>query len=170
MKPTVLRTRGPPQLRSKRAVAGLRARCAPVSELLVDLRKVGGRCRKQPRPGTYGGSKMQRKSKARAGVRPRHRRPCATSSGGRCTCKPGWEGYVWINRDGRKERRTFSTRAAAQAWVNDAKRAVRLGQMRAATRTTVREAAASWLRDAEAGIIRNRSGDLFKPATLRRSE
>jgi integrase len=39
--------------------------------------------------------------------------------------------------------------------------------MRAPTATTVREAWATWMSGAEAGTIRNRSGDRFKPSTLR---
>ncbi|HKH65487.1 MAG TPA: site-specific integrase [Solirubrobacterales bacterium] len=47
------------------------------------------------------------------------------------------------------------------------KRGVDLGTLRAPTKRTLDEAAAAWLAGAETGTVRNRSGNRYKPATLR---
>ena len=39
--------------------------------------------------------------------------------------------------------------------------------MRAPTRTTLAEAAAEWLSAAQAGVVRTRSGEAYKPSALR---
>jgi hypothetical protein len=44
---------------------------------------------------------------------------------------------------------------------------VRKGALRAATDATLREASAAWLDGARDGVIRNRSGDPYKPSVLR---
>ena len=55
----------------------------------------------------------------------------------------------------------------ALAWRQEAKTAVRTGELRAPSPTTVAEAAQEWLERAEAGVIRTRSGDAYKPAAIR---
>lgn len=66
-----------------------------------------------------------------------------------------------------KIRKTFPTKAEARSWQADAKRAVDHGALRAPTRRTLAEAASAWIKGAESGDIRNRSGQAYKPATLR---
>ncbi len=101
------------------------------------------------------------------GIRARHTRACASSDGRRCTCSPSYEASVFSARDGKKLRKTFATLAAAKAWRSDVATAVRKGALRAPTQTTLREAADAWLAGAEEGIVRSRSGERFKPSTLR---
>ncbi len=101
------------------------------------------------------------------GIRIRHTRACGTTRGGRCTCSPSYEASVFSVRDGKKLRKTFATLAAAKAWRADVATAVRKGTMRSPTETTLRAAAEAWLAAAEEGIIRSRSGERFKPSTLR---
>jgi integrase len=72
---------------------------------------------------------------------------------------------VYSARDRQKIRRTFRTQAEARAWRHDAHGALRT--MAGPSRITLREAAEEWLDGARGGKIRNRSGDVFKPATLR---
>jgi hypothetical protein len=55
------------------------------------------------------------------GVRQRHGREC--NRNGRCKCP--YEAFVYSKRDRKKIRKTFPTHAAAQAWRDDAKTAVR---------------------------------------------
>lgn len=74
---------------------------------------------------------------------------------------------VWSERDRQPIRKTFPSRAAAQAWREDAKVALRQGALRAPSPVTIREAAEVWMRGAKEGAIRNRSGDRYKPSTLR---
>jgi integrase len=108
-----------------------------------------------------------RSQRSPQGIRVRHSRSCKSTSGGRCNCRPSYEASVYSARDGRKIRRTFPTLAAARAYRSDASSALRKGLLRAPSATTVRDAAEAWLAGARDGSIRTRSGDQFKPSTLR---
>jgi integrase len=108
-----------------------------------------------------------RSQRSPQGIRVRHSRSCKSTSGDRCNCRPSYEASVYSARDDRKIRRTFPTLAAARAWRSDASSALRKGTMRAPSATTVREAAEAWLAGARDGSTRTRSGDQFKPSTLR---
>jgi integrase len=104
------------------------------------------------------------------GIRERHARTCTSSDGGRCSCTPTFEAWVWSKRDGRKIRRTFSGTGAlaeAKSWRADATVGVRRGTMSAATSATLRSAADAWLEGAKSGAVRTRSGDPYKPSALR---
>ena len=101
------------------------------------------------------------------GIRKRHSEGCSAREGGRCNCKAGWEASVYSRRDGKKIRKRFPREAEARSWRAEAKRALDHGTLRAPTRTTLRQVAEIWLAGAEAGEIRTRSGQPYKPATLR---
>ncbi len=57
--------------------------------------------------------------------------------------------------------------AAAKGFRDDARTAARKGALRAPAPTTVRKAGEAWLAGARDGSIRTRSGDQFKPSTIR---
>jgi integrase len=78
-----------------------------------------------------------------------------------------YEAWVWPTKDRKKIRKRFPSYAAARSWRADAKRQVDQGALRAPTETTLRQAAEAWLEGAGSGEIRNRSGEPYKPATLR---
>lgn len=101
------------------------------------------------------------------GIEVRHARTCRAQAGGRCNCSPTYRAHVWSDRDRKRIRKTFPSRAAAQAWRDDAKVALRQGALRAPSPVTIREAAEVWMRGAKEGAIRNRSGERYKPSTLR---
>ncbi len=101
------------------------------------------------------------------GITKRHSRTCRSREGGRCNCEPIFEAWVWSSKDAKKVAKRFPSYAAARSWRADAKRQIDQGALRAPTATTLREAAEAWLQGAESGEIRNRSGDRYKPATLR---
>jgi integrase len=101
------------------------------------------------------------------GIEKRHAKDCASRSGGRCRCDGGFRASVYSPLDGKKIRKTFPSRAEARSWQADAKRAVDHGALRTPTRRTLAEAASAWIQGAESGDIRNRSGQAYKPATLR---
>jgi integrase len=97
------------------------------------------------------------------GVRQRHGLKCARKV--RCDCP--WEASVYSKRDAKKIRKAFPTKAAAVAWRDDSRSAVRKGSMSAPPATTVTEAADAWLARAHAGTSLTRSGDPYKPSALR---
>jgi len=101
------------------------------------------------------------------GIRVRHGKRCRSLDGGPCNCAKSYEAAVFSVRDGKKLRKSFPTVAAARQWRADAQSAVSRGSMRAPTATTLREAAAAWVAGARDGTIRTRSGDTFKPSTIR---
>ena len=101
------------------------------------------------------------------GIVRRHYNGCPARAGSRCRCRAGYEAFVYSPRDGKKVRKTFPSLAEAKSWRAEAKRAVDLGTLRTPSRKTLAQSAATWLSQAEAGEIRNRSGNSYKPATLR---
>jgi len=102
-----------------------------------------------------------------AGIVKRHSKGCRSRDARGCSCKLSYEAWVYSPRDGRKVRRTFSNFAEARSWRADAKRQIDQGSLRAPSQLMLREAARAWLAGAEAGEICNRSGQPYKPSTLR---
>ena len=101
------------------------------------------------------------------GITVRHSRRCGIHEGRPCSCTPSYRAEVWSARDGKKIRKDCRTLAEAKAWRADAMREIRLGTRRASAPLTVAEAAETWLTGARAGSIRNRSGDEYKPSSIR---
>jgi integrase len=123
-------------------------------------------CVEVPRPqGSRGVGESPRA--VREGVQIRHSRGCDARIGAACSCSPTYQAQVWSARDRKPIRKTFPSIAEALAWRQEAQVALRKGTLRAPTAATLQEAAAEWLVAAEAGIIRTRSGDTYKPAALR---
>ncbi len=100
---------------------------------------------------------------AAEGVFQRHGNRCS----GRARCDCPWQASVYSPRDGKKIRKAFPTKAAALAWREEKKPAVRKGELRAPTSTTVRAAAEAFMAGARDGSIPTSSGGRYKPATLR---
>jgi integrase len=112
-------------------------------------------------------SKPNGARRQQTGIRPRHSRTCATSSGGDCNCRPAWEASVYLRREGKKVRKSFATLAEARSWRHDAGAAAGKGALRAPIKLTLDQAAVEWFAGARVGTIRNRSGDAYKPSVLR---
>lgn len=104
---------------------------------------------------------------AATGIRRLHSTGCPSREGSRCRCSAGWEASVYSPRDGRKIRKTFKREGEARSWRADAKRALDHGTLRASGQETLHSAAERWLAGVESGKIRSRSGQPFKPATIR---
>lgn len=102
-----------------------------------------------------------------AGIVKRHSKLCRGRNGQGCNCVVSYEAWVFSSRDGRKIRRTFTSYAEARSWRADAKRQIDQGALRAPAQQTLRETAMAWLAGAERGEVRNRSGEPYKPSTLR---
>src|SRR3954447_22582669 len=77
---------------------------------------------------------------------------------------------VWSPRDKRLIRKQFDSLAEAKAWRVDALSALHKGVLRPAAKATIKEAGEEWLRGARKGLIRNRSGHLYKPGAIRSYE
>ena len=87
---------------------------------------------------------------------------------GRCKCP--YEASVYSKRDGKKIRKTFPTMTRRKAWRDDARTAVRkqlCGRRRHDDRSRPRRSGST--APAE-GVIRNRSGDPYKPSAIRAYE
>ena len=113
-----------------------------------------------------GGDEMGR-GRLPEGISLRHSRRCATQHCGRCNCSPTYQAQAWSPHDQKRLTRTFPSLAAAKGWRYDALAALREGTLRAAGSVTLREAAEEWMSAATAGLVRNRSGDIYKPSALR---
>ena len=66
-------------------------------------------------------------------------------------------------RENRTIRKTFRSQAEAKAWRGDAHVALRRGTLSGAKSATLSDAATAWF----AGAATNRSGDVYKPSTIR---
>lgn len=102
-----------------------------------------------------------------AGIEERHARDCRARAGGRCDCRPSYRAQVFDKRTGRRIRRTFPTHAAAKTWRQDAIVAVRKGTLSPGDGRTVEQVCDEWLGLAREGVVRNRSGDPYKPSAVR---
>jgi integrase len=104
------------------------------------------------------------------GIVVKHRSGCATQHGGRCNCERVYQAAVWSARDHKRIRKHFESLAAAKMWRDESYGKLRRREWRAPSSLTVGQAAEAWLAGARSGAIRNRSGDAYKPSTLRSYE
>jgi hypothetical protein len=74
---------------------------------------------------------------------------------------------VWSAREHKTIRKTSRELGEAQAWRHESQTAVRKGLLRSSSQTTLKQAADEWLAAAEAGIVRTRSGESYKPSAIR---
>lgn len=102
-----------------------------------------------------------------AGIEIRHQNGCRSEAGASCTCSPTYRANAYSKREGRLLRKSFSNLAEAKAWRADAQSALRTGALNAAPSSRLADAAERWLAGARSGAIRNRSGDEYKPSTIR---
>ena len=104
------------------------------------------------------------------GISLRHARHCRSQAGASCTCRPSYQAQIFSPADRKTIRKTFRALSDARAWRAQAKAELDRGRLRAPTRTTLREAAEEWMGAAQAGVVRTRSGDRYKPSALRAYE
>ena len=104
------------------------------------------------------------------GIETRHARSCPARSGGTCGCRPTHQASVWSAREKKRIRKTFATVSEAKRWRNEAITALARGTMKAPTKKTLSQAAEEFLTGIEAGTIRSRSGDPYKPSARRAYE
>jgi integrase len=109
------------------------------------------------------------------GVYPIHQRKCATKAKvdgkGKCNCRPTWQAWVPPRRPGEKPlRKNFATKTEAKNWRADVGPAVKAGTMVAPTKRTVADAGEALMAEMRDGTLMSRSGEEYKPATVRRYE
>jgi integrase len=112
-------------------------------------------------------ARKQDPERKQTGIEVRHARTCRSRQSDPCDCTPGFRAFVWSARDERRIQKTFPTEAAALLWREDARVDLRRGVLVAARPIALREFADAWLAGARDGSIRNRSGDRYKPSTVR---
>ena len=101
------------------------------------------------------------------GIVRRHSAGCPAKSGNRCQCRAGYEAWVYLPHEKKKVRKTFARKAEAKSWRADALAAANKRMLHSPSLTTVEQAAWLWLEGALKGAVRDRSGRIYKPGTLR---
>jgi integrase len=101
------------------------------------------------------------------GIEPRHARSCPARGWEECKCSPSYQANVWSKRDGRRIRKTFPNLSEAKTWRADAQKGLRDGKLRAPTPDTLRQAGETLIAGMQDGSIRDRSGKVYKPSTIR---
>jgi integrase len=104
------------------------------------------------------------------GIVVKHRAGCASEHGGRCNCRKVYQAAVWSARDAKRIRKHFDHLGEAKNWRSESYGRLRRREMRAPSAMTFGEAAALWLLGVRTGSIRTRSGDRYKPSTIRSYE
>jgi integrase len=79
----------------------------------------------------------------------------------------GYQAQAWSVVERRRTSRTFLTLAQAKAWKRDTEQAYARGVRTGAAAPRLRDYATGWLADAESGVRRTRSGEVYRPSTLR---
>lgn len=103
------------------------------------------------------------------GIVVKHRAGCASERGARCNCRRIYQAAVWSARDAKRIRKHFDSLSDAMSWRSDSYGKLRRREWRVAP-MTFGEAAALWLGGVRTGAIRTRSGDRYKPSTIRSYE
>ncbi len=105
------------------------------------------------------------------GINVRHQRSCSLRGGGRrCSCEPSVQAQVWDPRTRKRSSKTFTGPDAeqdAKDWRDDRQREIREGSFRPVRAVTIRQGLTELIEAMEDGVFRNRSGDLYKPSTIR---
>jgi integrase len=104
------------------------------------------------------------------GIVVKHRAGCASEREERCNCRRVYQAAVWSARDAKRIRKHFDQLGDAKSWRAESYGRLRRREMRAPSAMTFGEAAALWLLGVRAGAIRTRSGDRYKPSTIRSYE
>jgi integrase len=105
----------------------------------------------------------------RSGMITRHSKRCKSLEGGRCSCKPTFQAWVWDAEQGKKLYRTFSTPTAAKNWRRDASAAVAAGELQAVPKSgrTVAAVLEELIAGMKDGTVLDRSGRRYRPVTIR---
>jgi hypothetical protein len=115
-------------------------------------------------------SSVQPSTRAAEGIRVRHSQWCPGRRDAACGCSPRWEAWVYSRKDRGKVRKTFAEHWEAKAWRHRQLELASVGRLHAPSHHTLGETASLWVKMAQEGQIRNRSGRRYKPSSLRTIE
>ncbi len=104
------------------------------------------------------------------GIEVRHARSCASRTGKRCNCEPGYRVAVYDTISRRKASKTFRTLAEARRWRATAQTQAARGVRLSGTAQTLREAADAFVDGIASGAFRTRTGERYKPSVVREYE
>lgn len=104
------------------------------------------------------------------GIVVKHRAGCASAEDARCNCRRIYQAAVWSARDGKRIRKHFDSLRDAKSWRADSYGKLNRRELRAPSALTLAQAADRWLDGVRSGAIRTRSGDRYKPSTIRSYE
>src|SRR5450759_5935863 len=125
----------------------------------------------QPRGMGQGEGCVSARGARHVGIVIKHRAGCASErEEERCNCRRVYQAAVWSARDHRPIRTHFDSLAGAKSWRAESYGKLRRRELRAPSAMTFGEAAALWLLGVRTGSIRTRSGDRYKPSTIRSYE
>jgi integrase len=104
------------------------------------------------------------------GIEVRHARSCASRTGRRCSCAPGYRVAAYDAISKKKVSKTFRTLAEARRWRAGAHSQAAKGVRLAGTPQTLLEAAEAFVDGIATGAIRTRTGERYKPSVVREYE
>jgi integrase len=104
------------------------------------------------------------------GIEVRHARSCASRTGKRCNCSPGYRVAAYDVISKRKVSKTFRTLAEARRWRAGAQSQAAKGIRLAGTPQPLREAGEAFVDGMATGTIRTRTGERYKPSVVREYE
>lgn len=108
---------------------------------------------------------MSNRTKDSITARHRRRCPAYNDRDAECRCTPTYQAQVGTGKD--RVSRTFPSHAAAKGWRDDARSALRRGTLVVGKSPTLRDAGKECVELMRAGVLRTRSGDPYKPSTIR---
>ena len=105
------------------------------------------------------------------GIVKRHSRRCRSRDGGRCNCRPSFEAWISVTRQGTRSKvaKRFRHKADAKAWRVDASGALKAGTLGTGRQDsrTLSEALSEFVAGMRSGEVRPRRRLVYKPATVR---
>ena len=104
------------------------------------------------------------------GIEVRHARSCASQSGKRCNCEPGYRVAAYDAISKRKVSKTFKTLGGARRWRAAAHTQAAKGVRLAGTAQILVDAAEAFVSGIASGAIRTRAGERYKPSVVREYE
>jgi integrase len=114
---------------------------------------------------------MTTKRRLPEGFELRHSRGCPAGlpgdQKGDCRCTPTYVAVVFDRRTSKRKKRSFALLCEAKSWRHDALVQLGKGTLAVGTRVTVSEAAEIFIEGVEAGTIRTRGGQPYKPSVVR---